>query len=227
MEKARKDAGDGGAIAAALLLIAIVTVGLSWSGIRETACETMKDLPDSKGPCIEFWLNRYQSLAAGLLSLFAGILAVIFIQRQIQQTQEIADRPYTEAWSRFTQQLAETESSMNTLLIDAWFDPHDENIADISFDFRSKAIRAAQLSKTHGPQKWISEILLTRDEMRPTDRLWADRVMDLLKAIDANCSQMRPPAMTSYETQAELISALLGDCSRFTQLCRVIYKIRK
>ncbi|MEW9304498.1 hypothetical protein [Labrys neptuniae] len=73
MQKARKDAGDGGAIAAGLILLALIVCGMAWWLVRDDLCSAKTIMKDNDGLCFEFWLNRYQTLLVGLV---AAALAV-------------------------------------------------------------------------------------------------------------------------------------------------------
>jgi hypothetical protein len=69
-----------------------VLLGIIWSTAEPGLCGipiAAAALRDNQATwCFEFWLNRYQQLITGMLSLAAAILAALFVWKQIKTAEE-------------------------------------------------------------------------------------------------------------------------------------------
>jgi len=84
-----------------ILMIAVLAVGAMH---RNLACHiAMKmQVGSPRAPCLEYWLNRYQTLLVGALGIavayYAAAKAWSAVQLQIKEARDLASQPEREAW---------------------------------------------------------------------------------------------------------------------------------
>src|SRR4051812_47260685 len=81
----------------ALVAIALLAVAIHFTEqMLLTGCKSPAAVASNPISCVDFWLNRYQTLVSGLIALFAAWLTVRTIRHQMLHSERIARRLESE-----------------------------------------------------------------------------------------------------------------------------------
>jgi hypothetical protein len=174
--------GQGWRLLVGLFLTAIVIVW-AWStaksGLCDLAFQTASQEQTSVPSCLEFWLNRYQTLITGFIALAAAIMTVVMVRQQIRQVDHLEDeRRRRESYAaRAVLPLALSQiSEYAKKSIECWkdFDPDTQNLSDVS---------VPEL-----PEGLVEPL---RDCIRYSEQHQAKQIADLLHWLQVQSSRQR------------------------------------
>ncbi|MDQ0390655.1 hypothetical protein [Labrys monachus] len=146
------------------------------------------------GYCVEFWIDRYQGLLAGLLALAAAAAALLSIHRQMRQAEDLASKANkaareqanqrgNDAWLVFCAHLGHFNGIIVFSLIGKHPSIYDRLSVNDKLTIIERIKKELNASNHYGLRGLILDIELLMNDLRVFDRISAKRFIADLKYI--------------------------------------------
>jgi hypothetical protein len=146
------------------------------------------------GYCLEFWIDRYQGLIAGLLALAAGIAAFVVVRQQMALSEELANKASkagreqanqrgNDAWLVFCAHLSHFNGIIAFSLIGKHPSIYDRLNVNDKLTIIERIKKELGSSTRYGLRGLILDIELLMNDLRVFDQISAKRFIADLKYI--------------------------------------------